>query len=117
ENLLWERGQRHGVAPQRLGDSLLMVTGGNGGGGEAKPLLLLDTHLDTVPPVDGWTRDPFAAEAVDGRVYGLGSNDAKASVAAMTAAFLALAAERLPFDLGLALVEGEETRGTGTQRV
>lgn len=121
ENLLWERGERHGVAPQRLGDSLLIVAGGNGGGaaGDAKPrpLLLLDTHLDTVPPVEGWTRDPFAAEVADGRIYGLGSNDAKASVAAMTAAFLALAGEPLPFALGLALVEGEETRGTGTQRV
>jgi acetylornithine deacetylase len=53
---------------------------------------------------------------IDGRVHGLGSNDAKASVAAMTAAFLALAQEPLPFALGLALVEGEETRGVGTQR-
>jgi acetylornithine deacetylase len=117
ENLLWERGERHGVAPRRLGDSLLVIAGENGGEATPRPLLLLDTHLDTVPPVDGWTRDPFAAEVVDGKVYGLGSNDAKASVAAMTAAFLALAGEPLPFALGLALVEGEETRGTGTQRV
>ena len=80
-------------------------------------MLLLDTHLDTVPPGEGWRREPFAATVEDGRVYGLGSNDAKASVAAMTAAFLALAGERLPFALGLALVEAEETRGTGTQRV
>jgi acetylornithine deacetylase len=121
ENLLWERGEAHGVRPRRLGDTLLAVAGDRYGqsksGGERRPLLLLDTHLDTVPPGEGWSRDPFSAEVVDGRVYGLGSNDAKASVAAMTAAFLALAGERLPFDLGLALVEGEETRGTGTQRV
>jgi acetylornithine deacetylase len=115
ENFLWERG----VGPRRLGDTLLAVVGEPDGGDEAeqRPLLLLDTHLDTVPPGEGWSRDPFTPEVVDGRVHGLGSNDAKASVAAMTAAFLALAGERLPFALGLALVEGEETRGTGTQRV
>ena len=54
---------------------------------------------------------------VDGRVYGLGSNDAKAAVAAMTAAFLAFREADLPFTLALALVEGEETRGTGTEAV
>lgn len=117
ENFLWERG----AAPRRMGDTLLAVAGdstpGAAGAGAPRPLLLLDTHLDTVPPGEGWSRDPFTPEVVDGRVHGLGSNDAKASVAAMTAAFLALAGERLPFALGLALVEGEETRGTGTQRV
>jgi acetylornithine deacetylase len=46
------------------------------------------THLDTVPPTSAWTRDPFVPEVVDGRVYGLGSNDAKASAAAMTGVFL-----------------------------
>ena len=111
ENLLWERG----VRPRRLGDTLLAIAGDEEPG--ERPLLLLDTHLDTVPPGEGWSLDPFAGEVIDGRVYGLGSNDAKASVAAMTAAFLGLGGERLPFALGLALVEGAETRGTGTQRV
>jgi acetylornithine deacetylase len=105
----------HGVRPERLGDTLLAFAGAPLA--EGHPLLLLDTHIDTVPPAQGWTRDPYAAESIDGRVLGLGSNDAKASVAAMTAAFLALSNEPLPFALGLALVEGEETRGTGTQRV
>ena len=77
-----------GHAPRRIGDSLLIVAGDG-------PLLLFDTHLDTVPPAPGWRRDPFAAELEEGRVYGLGANDAKASVAAMTAAFLALAGRAL----------------------
>jgi len=117
EDLFWERGLR----PLRLGDTLLVIAGDDAAAGAAdlpapRPLLLLDTHLDTVPPAPGWTRDPFTPESVDGRVFGLGSNDAKASVAAMTAAFLALARTQLPFALGLALVEAEETRGTGTKR-
>jgi acetylornithine deacetylase len=108
--LLAERLRARGVLAERHGDSLLALAGEG-------PVLLLDSHLDTVPPAAGWRYEPFAATVEEGRVYGLGSNDAKASVAAMTAAFLALAGEPLPFALGLALVAGEETRGTGTQRV
>jgi acetylornithine deacetylase len=102
--------RRNGVALTRLGSSLLATVG-------MGPVLLFDTHLDTVPPSPGWTRDPWDVQVVDGRVYGLGSNDAKASVAAMTAAFLAFREAELPFTLALALVEGEETRGTGTEAV
>ncbi len=105
--------RKNGVAVTRLGaaGATLLATVGEG------PLLLFDTHLDTVPPAPGWTRDPWDVQAIDGRVYGLGSNDAKAAVAAMTAAFLAFGAAKLPFTLALALVEGEETRGTGTEAV
>jgi len=102
--------RRHGAQPERIGNSLLARIG-NG------PVLLLDTHLDTVPPAPGWTRDPWTVEEADGRIVGLGANDAKAAVAAMTAAFLAWLEVELPFTLALALVEGEETRGTGTQAV
>ncbi|HEX3530402.1 MAG TPA: M20/M25/M40 family metallo-hydrolase [Thermoanaerobaculia bacterium] len=102
--------RRHGAAPERIGNSLLARIGRG-------PILLLDTHLDTVPPAPGWTCDPWAVEEVDGRIVGLGSNDAKAAVAAMTAAFLAWLDVDLPFTLALALVEGEETKGTGTQAI
>jgi acetylornithine deacetylase len=100
----------HGSPAERIGDSLLALAG-------AGPLLLLDTHLDTVPAGPGWTLEPFSATRRDGRVHGLGANDAKASAAAMTAAFLALAGERVPLTLGLALVAGEETRSQGTAEV
>lgn len=102
--------RRNRVPVTRLGASLLAMVGEG-------PVLLFDTHLDTVPPAPGWTRDPWEVEVVDGRVYGLGSNDAKASVAAMTAAFLAFREADLPFTLALALAEAEETRGTGTEAV
>jgi acetylornithine deacetylase len=102
--------EARGHAPRRIGDSLLALAGQG-------PLLLFDTHVDTVPPAPGWRRDPFAATVEDGRVYGLGANDAKASVAAMTAAFLALAGEPLGVTLALALVAGEETKSHGTQDV
>jgi acetylornithine deacetylase len=107
---LGELLRRNRVVVTRLGDSLLATVG-------TGPVLLFDTHLDTVPPAPGWTRDPWEVQTVDGRIYGLGSNDAKASVAAMTAAFLAFGEADLPFTLALALVEGEETRGIGTEAV
>jgi acetylornithine deacetylase len=109
--------RRHGAEPQRLGQTLLVLSGASAPAEERRPVLLLDTHLDTVPPAPGWTREPWRAVAEAGRVYGLGANDAKAVVAGMVAAFLAFLDVELPFTLALALVEAEETRGTGTQAV
>jgi acetylornithine deacetylase len=109
-DFLEEKLRRYGAVPQRVGNSLLLLAGEG-------PVLLLDTHLDTVPPAPGWTRDPWKVAVEDGRIYGLGSNDAKAAVAGMVAAFLAFQDVKLPFTLALALVEGEETKGTGTQAV
>jgi len=102
--------RRHQATPARVGNSLLALAGEG-------PVLLLDTHLDTVPPAPGWTRDPWKVAPEEGKIHGLGSNDAKAAVAGMVAAFLAFQDVALPFTLALALVEGEETKGTGTQAV
>ncbi|HET6836486.1 MAG TPA: M20/M25/M40 family metallo-hydrolase [Gemmatimonadales bacterium] len=50
------------------------------------PTLALASHLDVVPPGSGWTRDPFDPTVEGDRLYGRGSGDAKASVAAMLSA-------------------------------
>jgi acetylornithine deacetylase len=47
------------------------------------PTLAFASHLDVVPPGAGWTRDPFVPTLEENRLYGRGSGDAKASVAAM----------------------------------
>lgn len=52
-----------------------------------KPTILLNSHHDTVKPNDGYTRDPFLAEEDNGRLYGLGSNDAGGCLVALIAAF------------------------------
>lgn len=54
------------------------------------PVILLNSHHDTVRPVRGWTRDPFDPAVEDGRLFGLGSNDAGASLVALLAVFLRL---------------------------
>lgn len=51
------------------------------------PVLLLDAHIDTVKPVSGWTRDPFAPEIEEGAIYGLGSNDDGGSLVALISAY------------------------------
>jgi acetylornithine deacetylase len=107
----WLRAR--GVEVERLGDNLVAEVGPAGG-----PRLCFNTHLDTVPPAAGWTRPPFEPQVEQGRVYGLGSNDAKASAAAMVAAFLrAGESGRLRARLMLTLVCEEETGGKGTELV
>lgn len=77
------------------------------------PTLALISHLDVVPPGEGWARDPFGAQVEGDVLYGRGSGDAKASVSAM------LCAARDVFARGLArgrllviLGYGEETKHT-----
>ena len=112
-DFLVEYLEKEGIRAERLGNSLLAFRGRPPG--EA-PLVVLNSHVDTVPAAPGWTRDPWLVEEIDGKIYGLGSNDAKAAVAAMTTAFLALP-DDLPFTVALALAEGEETRGIGSERL
>ena len=52
-----------------------------------KPTLLLNSHHDTVKPNNGYTRDPFQALVENGRLYGLGSNDAGGALVSLLAAF------------------------------
>ncbi|MCB1154213.1 MAG: M20/M25/M40 family metallo-hydrolase [Deltaproteobacteria bacterium] len=60
-------------------------------GPKDKPPLLLISHVDTVPVGEGWTVDPFGAEARDNLLYGRGSTDAGGAASAMAAATAALA--------------------------
>ncbi len=71
---------------RQLGNSVVAVWRGP----EPGPTLLLCSHLDTVAPASGWTRDPFSATFEHGRLYGLGTNDAGASVVSMIGAIASL---------------------------
>jgi len=53
-----------------------------------KPTILLNSHHDTIRPNKDWTRDPFTPIIENDKLYGLGSNDAGASLVALLAAFL-----------------------------
>ena len=87
-------------------------------GRAAGPTLALVSHLDVVPPGAGWTRDPFTPVVEGDRLYGRGSGDAKASVAAMLHAARDVQ-ERGGTDSGRLVVVlgyGEETKHTTMER-
>ncbi len=68
--------------------------------------LLLTGHLDTKPVGDRtrWRVDPFGADIVDGQLYGLGSGDMKAAIAAMVYAASALRSTQVPLGGNLLLL-------------
>ncbi len=86
---------------------------------EGKPVLLLNSHIDTVKPAAGWTRDPFTPESGDEeKLYGLGSNDAGASVVSLYAAFRTLSEKEQPYNLiFLASCEEEVSGRNGLESV
>jgi len=76
---------RRQVEAQRLGNN---VWARNKCFDGKKPTILLNSHHDTVKPNAGYTNDPFRALEQDGKLYGLGSNDAGGCLVALLATFL-----------------------------
>ena len=80
--------------------------------------LLLNSHIDTVKPAAAWQRDPFSPTVEDGRLYGLGSNDAGASVVSLLHVFLTLCRKQLSYNLVfLASCEEEVSGKNGIESV
>ena len=77
----------------------------------SRPTILLNSHIDTVKPVSGWIRNPFVPEIENGKLYGLGSNDAGASVVSLLHAFFYLTQQTQPFNLIFAATSEEEISG------
>lgn len=78
--------------------------------------LLLNAHIDTVPPAPGWTTDPWRAKRSDGRIQALGANDTKGGCAGMICAVAELARERdFAGTLLFAATCDEETGGEGLE--
>lgn len=75
----------HGITPNRKLNNLWAW---NKHFDAAKPTILLNSHHDTVKPNSGYTRDPFDAVTEDGKLYGLGSNDAGGCLVSLIAVFL-----------------------------
>ena len=79
--------------------------------------LTLNGHLDTVVHLLGWKRDPYGGDLANGKIYGHGVSNMKASDAAMVYAAAAIkrSGVRLRGDLLVALVVGECHGGVGTR--
>jgi acetylornithine deacetylase len=105
--------ERAGLPVQRRGNNIWCSLGDR-----KRPRLLLNSHLDTVPPGAGWSGDPWTLRHLDGRLVGLGANDAKGCVTALMQATLATQrrlqqGERIGGTLVLAFTAEEEVSGDG----
>lgn len=80
---------------------------------ESKPTLLLNSHHDTVKPNNGYTKDPFKAQVEDGKIYGLGSNDAGGCLVSLMATFTHFYKDKkLKYNLVIVASAEEESSGT-----
>ncbi len=79
---------------------------------ESKPTILLNSHHDTVKPNSGYKKDPFDPIEKDGKIFGLGSNDAGASLVSLIATFLYFyGREGMKYNLIMAASAEEEISG------
>lgn len=79
---------------------------------KSKPTLLLNSHHDTVKPNQGYTKNPFEAIVEDGKLFGLGSNDAGGALVSLMATFTHFyAEENLPYNIVIVASAEEENNG------
>ncbi len=78
-----------------------------------KPTILLNSHHDTVKPNSKYTRDPFCPFIENGKLYGLGSNDAGGALVSLMACFIYFYQRKnLTFNLLFAATAEEEISGS-----
>ncbi len=76
------------------------------------PVILLNSHIDTVKPASGYTRNPLSPDIENGILYGLGSNDAGGCLVTLLAVFMHFYPQsKLPFNLIYAATAEEEISG------
>ncbi|MDA3822491.1 MAG: M20/M25/M40 family metallo-hydrolase [Bacteroidales bacterium] len=99
--------KKEGFRVKRVGNNLVVTANNN----PEKATLILNSHMDTVPPGEGWDSDPYIPIENDGKVTGLGSNDAGASVVSLIAAYSQLVDKGLSEDIVLVISAEEEVSG------
>ncbi len=114
-NALQNYMERSGLITHRSGNNVWCVSPHFD---EKKPTLLLNSHIDTVKPVNGWQKQPFTPAEVDGRIYGLGSNDASGSLVCLFQTFIRLTKKEQPYNtIFLASCEEEVSGVNGIESV
>lgn len=106
--IICETLQKNGFTPYRTGNNIWTFAREFD---SEKPTVLLNSHIDTVKPTDSWSRSPFVPIEEDNRLYGLGSNDAGASVVSLLSAFIHLSETEQPYNLVFLASAEEEVSG------
>jgi len=100
--------KEHGFSPQRKKNNVwAWVTDKD----ENKPTLLLNSHHDTVKATSKWSYDPFTPTIEDGKLIGLGSNDAGGPLVSLIHTFIHLAKTDQSYNLVFLASAEEETSG------
>jgi len=114
-NLIEEWMTNWGLNPRREANNLWAVADNYN---EAKPTLLLNAHIDTVKPVQTWTRNPHQPSIEDDRLYGLGSNDCGGGLVTLMQVFRILKDSDRQYNLVFVASAEEEVSGkNGIERV
>lgn len=114
-NTLQNYMERSGILTNRSGNNVWCVSPQFS---LDKPTLLLNSHIDTVKPVSGWQKQPFTPTEVNGKLYGLGSNDAGGSLVCLFQTFCRLTRKEQPYNLiFLASCEEEVSGKNGIESV
>ncbi|MFV0472244.1 MAG: M20 family metallo-hydrolase [Paludibacteraceae bacterium] len=96
------------LKPKKIGNNIYLI---NKEIDKHKKTILLNSHIDTVKPVTGWKLDPFVPLEKEGKIFGLGSNDAGASVVSLLQTFLILSKKEQPYNLIFLASAEEEVSG------
>ncbi|MDR0973063.1 MAG: M20 family metallo-hydrolase [Prevotellaceae bacterium] len=107
--------EKHGHTVHREGNNLWCVSPDFSAD---KETVMLNSHIDTVRPVAGWMRNPYLPIEEEGRIYGLGSNDAGASLVTLLHLFFELCRTPQPVNyIFVASCEEEISGAGGIERV
>ena len=98
----------YGLAPHREANNVWVLSSD---WDDAKPTLLLNAHIDTVKPVDSWTRDPFKPTLEGDKLYGLGSNDCGGGLTTLLQVFRWLSLRPQPYNYVYLVSAEEEVSG------
>ena len=84
-DIIFEFLNGKGTHPQRLVNNVWAISPDFD---ESRPTILLNAHIDTVKPVNGWQHDPFTPTLEGDRLYGLGANDCGGGLMSLMQTFL-----------------------------
>ncbi len=101
---------RNGLNPKRIGNNIYCSVGKG-------RTLLLNTHLDTVPPSKSWKMNPYKAKEIGRKIYGLGACDAKGSLAAMMDAMIRISENKINGRVIFSAVCEEELESKGIRKL
>lgn len=114
-DILEDHMKHMSLKPDRKGNNLWLIPENYD---QDKLSILLNSHIDTVKPVAGWSLDPYLPQVTEDKLYGLGSNDAGASLVSLLYTYIYIQRKEQSYNLiFLASCEEEVSGKNGIESV